>query len=159
MEEEDDNVVNIKIRDTKNGDVAFEGHVSTAIDANVLLHLGCFLERGLSSISVDQEQMDHVKSFKGLHNAELYAKGFGSIESFSGVLFVGADDGVWRRSSEIPSRDCVMLSVWSVSHEQRVKAFSHEKLELLEMMNLQRLEFDGLSELTVVPERVYCQRS
>ncbi|MBN8095834.1 hypothetical protein, partial [Vibrio vulnificus] len=63
-------------------------------------------------------------------NVELVA-GRGGYKDFSGVLYVGADDGVLRKSKSVPLCECKMMTVWRAPQEECEKAFDCGKLEVL----------------------------
>lgn len=71
---------------------------------------------------------EEVKSFKGLQNNVDLVAGGGRHKDFSGVLFVGAEDVVLRKSESVPSCECVLMSMCWLSHEeceQEVDFFPH----------------------------------
>ena len=161
--------VNLKIFDEKRGDVVFEGKVSTDVEPDELVKLRCFRERGLYGI-YSKVSNERLMSFKGLqNNVELVAGDDYDLKEFSGVLYVGADDdGVLRKSKNVPSFECVLLSVWYLSHEECEKAFKCEMLEELEMYfcdlrqipteiikmkKLKKLRFNSY-ELKSIPEEI-----
>jgi hypothetical protein len=166
MEEKED-VVYIKIFD-KEEVVVFEGKVSTNIEPHELVKLRCFWERDLYGV-YSKATNEQVTSFKGLQNNVELVAGGGDFEYFSGVLYVGAEDGVLRKSKRVPSCECKMMSLWNLSHEECEKAFKCETLEELEMYycklrqiphdigktkNLKKLRLDGLYELKSIPEEI-----
>ena len=166
MEEEE--VVYLKVFDEEKGGVVFEGKVSTDIEPDELLKLKCFRERswyGMFSKGSNEE----VKSFKGFQNNVELLAGRGGSKTFSGVLYVGADDGMLRTSKSVPSCECVTMSVWWLSHEECEKAFKCEILEELEMYycklmqipheigkmkKLKKLTLYGLNDLKSIPEEL-----
>ncbi|MBJ6977400.1 hypothetical protein, partial [Vibrio cholerae] len=84
----------------------FEGKVSTDVAPSELVKLKCFWERGWNGI-FSKATNEEMASFKGLqNNVELVAGDGGRYLDFSGVLYVGADDGVLRKSKNVPSCEC-----------------------------------------------------
>lgn len=132
-----DNVVYIKVFDEEEGDVVFEGDLSTEVTPDELLHLGCFLKRRLGfslGFMYNRATCERVASFRWLRNSELvFSRGGYSILSFSGVLYVGCQDGALRKSNTVPSCECLMMTVFHLSHEECKKAFKCETLEELEI--------------------------
>ena len=74
-----------------------------------------------------------------------------------------------RKSKSVPSCECVMMSVWKLSHEECEKAFRCEMLEELElswcklrqipreigkMKKLKKLTLYGLNDLKSIPEEI-----
>ena len=166
MEEEE--IVYIKVFDEKKGDVVFEGKVSTDVEPGELVYLRCFWERYMNGIN-NKATNEEVKSFKGLQNNVELVAGRGVYKGFLGVLYVGADDGVLRKSESVPSCECVMMSVWWLSHEECEKAFKCEMLEVLEInwcklrqipqemgqvKKLKKLRLHGLDNLKSIPEEI-----
>lgn len=162
--------VNLKIYDEKKGDIVFEGKVSTDVKPHELVKLKCFWDRllyGFFSKSTNEK----VNSFKGLtDNVELVAGDGVDYKSFSGVLYVGTEDGVLRTRKVVPSRPCKMMSVWWLSHEECEKAFKCETLEeldmyycklrkipteIIKMKKLKKLRFNSFGdELKSIPEEI-----
>jgi hypothetical protein len=128
----EEEIVRLKILDGTKGDVLFEAKVSTDVAPQELLHLGCFRHRGLDGIC-HKPTKKQMKSFKGLQNNIELVAGRGEHIDFSGVLYVSAADGVVRKSQSVPVCDCVMMSVWRLSHEECEKAFKCETLEELQI--------------------------
>lgn len=162
-----DEVVYIKVIDQEKGDILFEGKVSASVTPDELVKLSCFMDRG-SYVIFNRAANEEVKSFKGLHNAEMLASRCGGCVDFAGVLYVAAD-GVLRSSKTVPPPyECVMMmSVWSLSQELCGEAFSCLTLEELEiyhgqlkqipndianMKNLKKLRLYALDELKCLPE-------
>jgi hypothetical protein len=165
MEEE---VVYIKVLDKKKRDVVFEGKVSTNVEPHELTKLRCFRERKLDVIC-NKTTNKQVTSFKGLqNNVELLARPAG-YNGISGVLYVGAEDGVVRKINCVPSCECVMMSVWRLSQEECEEIFRCKMLEIVEMFfcplrqipreigkmkKLNNLRLQGLLELKSIPEEI-----
>lgn len=168
MEAMEDEVVYIKVFDGEEGDVVFEGKVSTDVEPHELVKLGCFRDRGWNVI-FNKGTSEEVESFKGLqNNVELIAGG-GDNKRFSGALYVGADDGVLRMSMNVPSFECVTMTVLILSQEEGDKVFKCETLEELEiiscklrqipteigkMKKLKKLRLEGLRDLNSIPEEI-----
>lgn len=147
----------------------FEGKVSTDVEPHELVLLRFFWMRYLDCI-YNKATNEQVNSFKGLRsNVELNARDGGKSKTFSGVLYVCAADGVLRKSKSVPSRECVLMSVWFLSHEESEKAFKCEMLEELEMnwcklrqipsqigkmKKLKKLTLYGLYDLKSIPEEI-----
>lgn len=161
--------VSLKVFDKKKSDVVFEGKVSTDVEPHELLHLSCFRERYLF-IMFNRATNEEVKSFKGLqNNVELVASVSVDCGAFLGVLYVGVDDGVLRKSDSVPPCRCVMMSVWYLSQEECEKAFNCETLEELgfnfckmrqipteigKMKKLKKLRLRGSADLKSLPEEI-----
>lgn len=133
-------VVNVKVFDRKEGDVIFEGKVSTDILPDELLYLGRLCQRRLGAIH-DSQNKKHLESFRGLQDVELAAF-FGCIRvTFQGFLYVCPEDNVLRKS-KLRVEHAVMISAWKIT--------SHtETLALFYIGNLLELELNqcGLQHL------------
>lgn len=165
-------VVEIKVFDKKKGGgVVFDGAVSTDVAPGELVHLRCFVDRLLEEL-FDKSMKEQVESFKGIvTRVELmatYGMGF-NTSFFSGVLYIGYDDGVLRKSKSVPSIECRVIAGWYLEPKEAEKVFVCETLEELElsccqlsqipqemgkMTKLKKLKLHSLSGCTSIPDEM-----
>lgn len=150
---EGEGVVCIKVSNGKNGEIVFEGKVSTDILADELVRFGCFFNKSLCAIH-KKGSRKRLMDFKRLNNVELVASSVGAFKEFSGVLYIGAEDGVLRKSKTVPSCKCVSMTGWGFSNEACQKAFQHVELEELRIywrsLNQIPREIGKMTKLTIL---------
>jgi hypothetical protein len=164
-------VVYLKVSDGEKGDIVYQGKVSKYVKPDELMHLGSFWERALNGI-YNKVTNEEVKSLKGLqNNVELISITETGVflKRFSGVLYIGAADGVLRKRKSVPLCDCVMMSVWKLPHEECEKAFKCATLvqlvmcfcelnqiprEIETMKKLTKLTLCRLEQLKRIPEEI-----
>lgn len=162
-------VVHIRVVDKRRNDVVFDGKVCTSVSPQELCCLGPFLDRGIDALVTQRKGGDVVTSFVGFRG---YVELVGCSALYyggNGVLYVGAEDGVLRKSNVLPLCECKMISLWDLPRDECEKVFLHENLEELElnrcklvqlpgdigkMKNLKKLRLNRLNDLTNVPDEV-----
>lgn len=130
--------MHVKVFDEKSGDILFEGKVSTDVTPNDLLRLRSLcvsklwnlatVERCCGTELWNMATNEELVSFKGLQNVDVLKRSSGRRKDFFGVLY-RLDDGVLRTSQNVPSCECVMMTLWNMSHEECQTVFSKKNLE------------------------------